>query len=252
MIEQEFHAIVLGIYNHPLWARWWSTQVPEVPDKSEDVSLRRAINARRIISDDITCITPRTPESLVPPRIWWPSVASPVTYVRLAQKRPDMLGSCLRACIVADYEDAWDEILIGSPNGPNDSKITRISEVVRSQIYAEAKGSSNPHYLDDINSLGTARVEKLEADMYYLDDMRTARWMYSPRSTAQRVVIKIKPFALTTGERGSDGIPREPSNLGLTISGMDAVGLDNKTWEQESFIEVEDMYNILDARDLST
>jgi hypothetical protein len=33
---------------------------------------------------------------------------------------------------------------------------------------------------------------------------------------------------------------------------MDAIGLDNKTWEQESFIDVEDMYNILDARDLST
>ncbi|KAJ6188658.1 hypothetical protein N7519_003566 [Penicillium mononematosum] len=120
MIEQEFHAIILGIYNHPLWARWWSTQVPEVSDKSEDVSLRRAINARRIISDDITCITLSTPVSLVPRRIWWPSVASPVTYVRLAQKRPDMLASCLRACIVADYEDAWDEILIGSSDGPND------------------------------------------------------------------------------------------------------------------------------------
>ncbi|KAJ5962012.1 hypothetical protein N7501_006953 [Penicillium viridicatum] len=251
MIEQEFHAIILGIYNHPLWARWWSTQVPEVPVKSEDVSLRRAINARRIISDDITCITPSTPELLVPRRIWWPSVASPVTYVRLAQKRPDMLESCLRACIVADYEDAWDELLTRSSNGPDDSKVTRLSEVIRSQIYAEAKDSPNPHYLHDINLLGAARVEKLEADMYYMDDMRTARWMYSPRSTAQRVVIKNKPFALTTGERGSDGIPREPSNLGFTIFGMDAIGLGNKIWEQESFIEVEEMYTILDARDLS-
>ncbi|CAI7588088.1 unnamed protein product [Penicillium viridicatum] len=238
MIEQEFHAIILGIYNHPLWARWWSTQVPEVPVKSEDVSLRRAINARRIISDDITCITPM-----------YPGIA--VTYVRLAQKRPDMLESCLRACIVADYEDAWDELLTGSSNGPDDSKVTRLSEVIRSQIYAEAKDSPNPHYLHDINLLGAARVEKLEADMYYMDDMRTARWMYSPRSTAQRVVIKSKPFALTTGERGSDGIPREPCNLGFTIFGMDAIGLGNKIWEQESFIEVEEMHSILDARDLS-
>jgi hypothetical protein len=252
MIEQEFHAIILGIYNHPLWARWWSTQVPEAPDKREDVSLRCAINARRIISDDITCITLDTPESLVSRRIWWPSVASPKTYVRLAQKRPDMLESCLRACIVADYEAAWDEILIGASDGPNDSKVARLSEVVESQIYAEAKDSSNPHYLNDINSLGIAKVEKLEADTYYLDDMRTARWMYSPRSTAPRVVIKNKPFALTTAERGSDGIPNEPSNLGFTIFGMDAIGLGNKIWEQESFIEVEEMYNILDAKDLST
>ena len=162
-----------------------------------------------------------------------------------------MLESCLRACIVADYEDAWDELLTGSSNGPDDSKVTRLSEVIRSQIYAEAKDSPNPHYLRDINLLGAAMVEKLEADMYYMDDMRTARWMYSPRSTAQRVVIKNKPFALTTGERGSDGIPREPSNLGFTIFGMDAIGLGNKIWEQESFIEVKEMYSILDARDLS-
>ncbi|KAJ5145720.1 uncharacterized protein N7515_000284 [Penicillium bovifimosum] len=251
-IKQEFHAIILGIYNHPLWARWWSTQVPEVPDKRDEVSIRCAINARRIISDDITCITPSTPKWLVPHRIWWPSVASPVTYVRLAQRRPDMLESCLRACIVADYEKAWDEILIGSSDGPNDSKAARLSKVVRSNIYAEARDSSNPHYLNDINSLGTAKVEELEADMCYLDDMCTARWMYSPRSTAERVVIKDKPFTVTVGESGSDGIPRGPGDLGFTIFGMDAVGLDNKTWEKGSYIEVEDLYNILDARELST
>ncbi|KAJ5120600.1 uncharacterized protein N7515_009988 [Penicillium bovifimosum] len=257
MIDQEFHAIILGIYNHPLWARWWSTQVPEVPDKRYEVDIRRAINVRRIISDDITCITPSTPKWLVPHRIWWPSVASPVTYVRLAQKRPDILQSCLRACIVADYENAWDEILTGSSDGPNDSKATRLSKVVRSRIYAEAKDSSNPHYLNDINLLGTARLEELKASMYYLDGLFTARRMYSPCSTAERVVINDKPFALTSAERGSDAIPDEPSDLGFTIFGMDAIGmdaigLDNKTWEKGSYIEVEDMYNILDARDLQT
>lgn len=72
--------------------------------------------------------------------------------------------------------------------------------------------------------------------------------MHSSHSTAQRVVIKDKHFALATGERDSEGIQRELSNLGFTSFGMDAVGLDNKTWEQERFIEVEDMYNIRDAR----
>ncbi|KAJ5159362.1 uncharacterized protein N7482_006366 [Penicillium canariense] len=252
MIEQEFHAIILGIYHHPLWARWWSTQVPEVPESREDVSIRRAVNVRRIISDDITCITPDTPESLVPRRIWWPSVASPVTYVRLAQKRPDMIDSCLRACIVANYEAAWDEILLGSSDTPNDPKITRLSKVIGSHIYAEAKDSSNPHYLDDIMLLGKASVEKLESGVYYLDDMRTARWTYSPRSTAERVVIKDKPFALTSGESATDGLSREPSNLGFTIFGMDAIGLDDKIWDQRSHVEVQEMYDILDARDLST
>jgi hypothetical protein len=252
MIEQEFHAIILGIYHHPLWARWWSTQVPEVPESREEVSIRRAVNVRRIISDDITCITPDTPKSLVPRRIWWPSVASPVTYVRLAQKRPDMIDSCLRACIVANYEAAWDEILLGSSDTPNDPKITRLSKVIGSDIYAEAKDSSNPHYLDDIMLLGTASVEELESGVYYLDDMRTARWTYSPSSSAPRVVIKDKPFALTSGKSATDGLSREPSNLGFTIFGMDAIGLDDKIWGHRSHVEVQEMYDILDARDIST
>lgn len=250
MIEQEFHAIILGIYNHPRWARWWSTQVPEVPEERDDMKIRLAINARRIISDDITCITSDTPQDLVPPRIWWPSVASPETYVRLTQRRPDMIRSCLRACIVADYEEAWDEILLGSSDASDDSKITRLSQIW-SDIYAEAKDSSNPHYLDDIKLLGPARVEKLASGMYYLDNMFTAREMYTPRLTAERIVIKDKPFTVTSNERGPYGIPREPSNLGFTVFGMEAIGLGDKIWDRNKSIEVEEMYAILDARDTS-
>ncbi|OKO96879.1 hypothetical protein PENSUB_10433 [Penicillium subrubescens] len=100
--------------------------------------------------------------------------------------------------------------------------------------------------------LGTTSVEKLESGVYYLDDMRTARWTYSPRSSAGRVVIKDKPFALTSGQSATDGLRREPSNLGFTIFGMDAIGLDDKIWDQRSHVEVQEMYDILDARDLST
>ncbi|KAJ5542853.1 hypothetical protein N7535_005276 [Penicillium sp. DV-2018c] len=252
MIEQEFDAIILGIYHHPLWARWWSTQVPEVPESEEEAFIRRAVNVRRIISDDITCITPDTPESLVPRRIWWPSVASPVTYVRLARKRPDMIGSCLRACIVADYEAAWDEILVGSSDTPNDLKVTRLSKVIRPHIYAEAKDSPNPHYLTDIMLLGPANVQELDSDVHSLRGMPTAKLTYSPRSSAMRMVIKDKPFALASGQSATDGLSREPSYLGFTIFGMDVIGLDDKIWDQRSHVEVQEMYDILDARDLST
>jgi hypothetical protein len=78
--------------------------VPEVPESREEVSIRRVVNVRRIISNDITCIIPNTLKSLLPRRIWWPSVASPVIYVRLAQKRPNIINSCLRAYIIANYE----------------------------------------------------------------------------------------------------------------------------------------------------
>ncbi|KAJ6151646.1 hypothetical protein N7470_007243 [Penicillium chermesinum] len=116
----------------------------------------------------------------------------------------------------------------------------------------DKEDSRSPHYLDDIMLLGTAVVEKLDSDMYYLDDMRTAKEIYLPRLTAERVVIKAKPFGLTTSDSGKDGIPRGPSNLGFTIFGMDATCLDNKILDQESCIEVKEMYDILDARDLST
>lgn len=97
MIKQEFHGVIYGIYHHPLWARWWSTQVPEVPEEDSwnNRRIRRAINARCIVSDDITCITSSTPDWLLPSNIWWPNVAYPDTYVRLARKRPDMFELCL-------------------------------------------------------------------------------------------------------------------------------------------------------------
>jgi hypothetical protein len=118
--------------------------------------------------------------------------------------------------------------LLRSSDTPNDPKITRLSKVIGSDIYAEAKDSSNPHYLDDIMLLGIASVEELESSVYYLDNMRTARWTYSPSSSTPRVIIKDKPFALTSGKSAIDRLSREPSNLGFTIFGMDAIRLDDK------------------------
>ena len=265
MIEQEFHAVILGIHYHPPWARWWSTQVPEIPEidpenaSSWDNSyIRRTINLRRIISDDISFITPNTPDRLIPRKIWWPTVASRSTYLRLAWKRPHMLESCLRACIVADYQDTWDELLImpldglndpsqtSTGSGPSNLKLTRLSAVVKSHIYAEAKDSSNPHYLEDIKLLGATKLEKLDSDCYYLQDMRTAKRMYSPRSTVgDREISKDRPFVLTTSEVGRDSVPEHPRDLGFIIFGMDAIGLENKAWEKHHWLRVENMYEIL-------
>lgn len=56
----------------------------------------------------------------------------------------------------------------------------------------------------------------------------------------------------TSGGRGLDGIPRQPSEVGFTIFGMNAIGLDDKVLEQECYFDVKQMYEFLDVRDLFT
>lgn len=98
---------------------------------------------------------------------------------------------------MADYQDAWDELLTASSdksssssqnpieNDSNNPRLTRLSQVIKAHIFAEAKDSSNPHYLEDIKLLGAAKVEELESDTYYLEDMHTAKRLYFPRSTCR-------------------------------------------------------------------
>lgn len=120
-VEDEFRCIIREIYHNVFWAKWWSSQIPEIPE-NEDMArsrlIRRAINARRIMSDDVTWVTNNTPDDLLPTNIWWPAVVSPEGYERLAHKRPDMLDRCLRACIVANYQDMWDKLLVSSFSSP--------------------------------------------------------------------------------------------------------------------------------------
>lgn len=69
---------------------------------------------------------------------------------------------------------------------------------------------------------------------------------------ADRIIFKDEPFTLTSGERGSDGILRQLSEVGFTIFGMDSIGLYNRIWEQETYLDIKDMYEILDGKDHST
>lgn len=73
MIGEELACVIRGIFRNVLWAKWWDTQLPDVPgDKWEnaaDYRIRCAINARRIMSDDITCVTTSTPHELIPTNI---------------------------------------------------------------------------------------------------------------------------------------------------------------------------------------
>lgn len=67
--------------------------------------------------------------------------------------------------------------------------------------------------------------------MSYLNDMYTARERHASRLNAARLLIKNKPFTLTTEETGVDVTLAEPINLGFKIFGMDAIGLNDKIWD---------------------
>lgn len=276
MIRYEFDFVIRGIYHNPFWAKWWSSKVPENPlerdrESRKDGRIRRAINARRIMSDDITWITPATPGYLLPANIWYPARACPETYENLARIRPDMLKSCLRACIAADYQGMWDRLLLMSPDEPTtgqqlDSsddenrdtlKLWRLSEVVTPAMWLEARFSHNNRYQQDIAAAVPA--SKLEAlkhgtrDYCNPLDYLSAGELYHPISEKFKSVCKDDPVQLSFREGSAyDGIEARLLDVEFTVFAWDT-GLSKKIWEERekrgssSFISIEEMYEALEA-----
>ena len=270
MIRYEFNFVIRGIYHNAFWAKWWSTKVPENPeDELKDYNesrIRRAINARRIMSDDITWVTPTTPKYLLPINIWWPARACPEIYEKLAHIRPDMVESCLRACIVADYQETWDRLLLSQDDPPagqldpsdsenTDLKLRRLAEVITPAIWMEANASHNDHYLQDISAAVPDRLEALQQashDDYTWVNYYSAKNLYLPPSNKYKSVCKDDPVQVWIEKGAYDGIGAELVNVDFAVFARDAIGLDNKIWEEQeklgsSFIYIEEMYEALKA-----
>ncbi|KAL4934100.1 uncharacterized protein BDV17DRAFT_285839 [Aspergillus undulatus] len=108
--------------HNPFWTKWWSAQIqmPEVKDSAiammltdgKKLMIQRCINARRKMSDDVTWVTAETSKDLLPTNIWFPRRAYAKSYERLARIRLGMLWLCLHVCIVSDYSDMWDRLLL--------------------------------------------------------------------------------------------------------------------------------------------
>lgn len=135
VIANEFNCMIHGIYHSQPFADWCSQQDhshmtdPFIDDGfSSPWRMRAAIVARCVMSDDLSCIDAGTRR--VPYQIWFPDLAKADTYVRLARHRPDMRLQCARACIVGDYQDAFDLI------GPEPDHY----------LMCEAEHSPNPYY----------------------------------------------------------------------------------------------------------
>lgn len=64
--------VIHGIYHNIFFAKWWSTRIPENPTSHKDIWTRRAINARCIMSNDLSWLTTDTPDKILPENIWYP------------------------------------------------------------------------------------------------------------------------------------------------------------------------------------
>ncbi|KAF3034810.1 hypothetical protein E8E12_005706 [Didymella heteroderae] len=143
-IKKEAACLVRGIYHSSMFAKWVSLQHDAGDERFNVVRVKKALHARFVMCNNIERITPDTDECELPYIIWYPQLAQPDTYVKLAKKRPDMRPQAARACIVAGWEDSYREI-----DPPWDRALAR-----------EADRSSNPFYAQDLRAKAeTARVE---------------------------------------------------------------------------------------------
>lgn len=274
MVRGEFFCIIRGIYHNSFWAKWWSTQVTEDANtrfsEFETKQIQRAINARRIMSDDVTWVTADTPKDLLPMNIWFPGRACAETYERLARIRPDMLRQCLHACIVADYPEMWDKVLLLSSAGPADSqtapaesetqelKLKQLSRLVGPAMWMEAKASYNNHYREDIAAAVPDKLESLERESSYVSRslfLMTSKEWYFPRSDrTHRWVDRNDPVHIALWDQGEhDGVSVRIPSIDFAMFARDAVGVDHDIWrnEKDGRLELDEVYELLEAAEAS-
>ena len=245
MLKDEWAMVVHGIYHHPIFAKYWMTQVPDfLEDKLENrdkIKIRRAINARRIMSDDLSWVTSDIPGYLLPDLIWYPNVAHFVTYRKLALMRPDMFGLCLRAYIVADDTKAWDKLLRAAPDAfkytrdpsePEDPKLWWLCRKASSGLWLEATWSPNKHFEKDILAAIPDTRQRMDAhgnNSQWWGDYTTALSLYSKsRTPLVSVYDPIRPSANDMGPY--DGMDCAIGDVDLALFLGDAIS--RETWEK--------------------
>ncbi|BCS26790.1 uncharacterized protein APUU_51501S [Aspergillus puulaauensis] len=129
-VMSEPDCVVRGIYHNTMFAKWWSLQKPSFMSSS----VQKAINARFIMNNDLSRITPETKHLAY--CIWYPSVPHPSTCKELFRRLPSMKPAIARACILADYPETWDFLDVD----PDEN------------LMMDARQSHNPKYLRDLES----------------------------------------------------------------------------------------------------
>ncbi|KAK4496946.1 hypothetical protein PRZ48_011395 [Zasmidium cellare] len=144
MVDGEIRCCVRGIYHNTMFAIWFSKR------GAQPGAILQAITARFIMNNVLSRVDVRNAH--LPYLIWYPTIAAPTTYRKLAETAPKCLPQVLRACIVGDYVDLFDE-LVGNVE-PDEA------------ILKEASLSSNRHYeealLDRAEVVGMKKIASYE------------------------------------------------------------------------------------------
>lgn len=140
--EEEYNCILRGIYHNTAFARWWAHQLETNPtriilpgkllsegNEREIREIRTAINARRIMNNDISGIDDNS--DCLPWLIWWPVKPSHSTCDELARKCPSMRHQIAITCVICDYEELFQQL----------------KPPLLQSLFVAAKRSKNPLYL---------------------------------------------------------------------------------------------------------
>ncbi|KAJ5564848.1 hypothetical protein N7513_001090 [Penicillium frequentans] len=265
MLEHEWALVVHGIYHYPFFAKYWTTQIPEHPEDEgdrRDLKIRRAINARRIMSNDLSWLSPDTPGRVMPDLIWYPQLAYCTTYEKLAHRRPGMLEMCLRACIVAGDTHSWDDLLhdafdIYKSDGddePEDPKMWWLSKHTRYGLWMEAESSSNKHFQNDISAAVPYAAQKFQCPHTNSDwwgDYYNAQSLYT--SDRDLVVQLFDPVHAGSTEGPYNGMGCGIGDVDLALFLRDAIS--RETWkrgiEDEECLQAH-LYEIWDLLELES
>ncbi|KAF4959600.1 hypothetical protein FSARC_10686 [Fusarium sarcochroum] len=125
-ISREFACLVRGIYHSTTMANYLSSNPHAVESlklhQSEVRIFQRAINARKIMNNSIFHLIDSdfdVPTDELPYWIWYPTIPSSYTLVRIAEAKPTMRPQCARASIAAGYKGAYLNIMnMGAPDKP--------------------------------------------------------------------------------------------------------------------------------------
>ncbi|KAL0936527.1 uncharacterized protein CTRU02_208742 [Colletotrichum truncatum] len=135
-VTNELMCVARGIYHHVPFARWLEPRLDEMypQQRISQFGLRQALHARFIMSNDLSRIDASIGPSDIPMVIWYPHMPRKNTLRELYWRHHDMSVQIGIACIIADYQDVYDEV----------------KPLLHRLLWLQAKQSTNPYYLQDI------------------------------------------------------------------------------------------------------
>lgn len=219
--ETEYDCILRGIYHHTSFARWWEYQLETNPgriilpgkllsedNKRECRDIRRAINARKIMNNDISEL--EDDSDCLPWLIWWPVRPHENTLRELAAKCPSMRPQVAITSILCDYILLFKEL----------------RPPPRESFYEAAKQSRNPYYLNYLNEFVRVRSidsrEILQFDQFDTTVETSLQPDLEPRDHLVHSSVEFSDMIIPWGQHPKDewgslgiygGQPADPSAI---------------------------------------